>query len=298
MSIDESIVRFHDYMASERRLSSRTVEAYMSVLAELQSYLRGVDVEQLDDLTSTDLRTWEMSHMERGENASTVKWRLSAVGSWLRFLRKHGMFDRDLMASVNAPKQPKRLPVFYQVGEVEHLYDAGLFADNYIGQRDRLMLRMLYETGMRRAELVGLRERSVDLDALTIKVLGKRNKERIIPIESELARNISQYLTLKHQEWDDREWLFLGRKGHQITANDVYLTVRRYMTLLSTADRKSPHVFRHSFATHMLDNGADLRAIQELLGHESLLTTELYTHMSLEHLKDVYKHAHPRARKK
>ena len=297
MSIEESIARFRDYIATERRMSPRTVEGYSAVLAELAEWLRGQQVTQLDELQSRDLRAWEMEHMDRGEKASTVKWRLAAVGSWLRFLRRHGMMDRDLMAKVKAPRQPKRLPVFFRQGETEHLYDEGLFGTDYIGQRDRLMLRLLYETGIRRAELVGLRESSADLGALTLKVLGKRNKERLIPIENELAHNISQYLTLKHQTWDDRQWMFLGRKGRQVTANDVYLTVRRYMSILSTADRKSPHVFRHSFATHLLEGGGNLRAIQELLGHESLATTEQYTHVTREHLKEVYLQAHPRGKK-
>lgn len=298
MSIKESIARFVDYMTSERRMSPRTVAGYTAVLDELAAWLQEQQIDQLDEMESRDLRAWEMSHMDRGEKASTVKWRLAAVGSWLRFLRRHGMMERDLMAKVKAPRQPKRLPVFFRENETEHLYDEGLFGSDYIGQRDRLMLRLLYETGIRRAELVGLRETSVDMGSLTLKVLGKRNKERIIPIENELAYNISQYLTLKHQEWDDHEWLFLGRKGRQVTANDVYLTVRRYMSMLSTADRKSPHVFRHSFATHLLNEGGNLRAIQELLGHESLATTEQYTHVTREHLKEVYRQAHPRGREK
>ena len=279
-------------------MSPRTVAGYTAVLDELAAWLQEQQIDQLDEMESRDLRAWEMSHMDRGEKASTVKWRWAAVGSWLRFLRRHGMMERDLMAKVKAPRQPKRLPVFFRENETEHLYDEGLFGSDYIGQRDRLMLRLLYETGIRRAELVGLRETSVDMGSLTLKVLGKRNKERIIPIENELAYNISQYLTLKHQEWDDHEWLFLGRKGRQVTANDVYLTVRRYMSMLSTADRKSPHVFRHSFATHLLNEGGNLRAIQELLGHESLATTEQYTHVTREHLKEVYRQAHPRGREK
>jgi len=298
MSIEESIALFHDYMVSERRMSARTVECYDANLTELAEYLNTNGIEELDQLESRDLRAWEMAHMDRGEQASTVKWRLAALGSWMRFLRRRGILERDLMAKVKAPKQPKHLPVFYRESELEHLYDEGLFSSDYIGQRDKLMLRMLYETGIRRAELVALTETSADLQALTLKVRGKRDKERIIPIESELAHNIYEYLTLKHQTWDDRKWMFLGRKGQQVTANDVYRTVKHYMTGLSTADRISPHVFRHSFATHILDEGGNLRAIQELLGHESLQTTELYTHVTREHLKEVYRQAHPRGKKK
>ena len=202
------------------------------------------------------------------------------------------------MAKVSAPRQPKRLPIFFKEGELEHLYDEGLFPDDFIGRRDRLMLRMLYETGIRRSELAGLKVQEVDFSSLTIKVLGKRNKERIIPIESELAHNISEYIALKEQEKGASEWLFVGRKGGQITPQDIYLTVKKYMPLLSNADRISPHVFRHSFATHILNEGGNIQAIKELLGHEKLETTEIYTHVTREHLKEVYSTAHPRARKK
>ena len=255
-------------------------------------------VTELEELTSRDLREWQMQHMERGEVAGTVKRRLSSVSGWLRWLRRCGMMEADLMAKVAAPRQPKRLPVFFKESELEHLYDEGLFDDDIWGRRDALMLRMLYETGMRRSELAGLRESSVDLGALTVKVLGKRNKERVIPIENELAHNISDYLALKHQELEPSEWLFTGKRGGKLNPDMVYTIVRRYMTGLTTADRVSPHVFRHSFATHILGEGGDMVAIKELLGHADLSTTEVYTHVTREHLKDVYRTAHPRGRRK
>ena len=202
------------------------------------------------------------------------------------------------MAKVTPPKRPKRLPVFFRKNEVEHLYDEGLFPDDFKGRRDSLILRMLYETGMRRSELTGLREASVDLNALTVKVLGKRNKERLIPIENELAHNISDYLALKQQTVGDNEWLFVTPAGKPVSAQQVYDTVKHYMSLLSSADRISPHVFRHSFATHMLNEGANIEAIKELLGHADLATTEVYTHVTREHLRDQYLHAHPRGNKK
>ena len=296
MKLDESIARFRDYIAVERRMSTHTVEAYIADLTLLATYVEALGVDDLEQLSAGDLRAWEMELLNRGESAATVKRRLAAVGSWLRFLRRHGLFDRDLMAKVSVPRQPKHLPVFFREKETEHLYDEGLFSDDFTGQRDRLLLRMLYETGMRRSELTGLKESSVDLRALTLKVLGKRNKERLIPIEIELAHNISEYIALKHQNGYEGEWLFVNRHGEQMTGDGVYYVVRKYMSQLSTADRISPHVFRHSFATHILDEGGNIRAIQELLGHESLSTTEQYTHVTREHLKEVYSHAHPRER--
>ncbi len=278
-------------------MSPRTVEAYDTVLGELVEHLEAIGVSELDALQARDLRAWEMEHMDRGEKAATVKWRLAAVSSWLRFLRRHSLFDRDLMAKITTPKQPKHLPVFFRESETEHLYDQGLFGDDYFGQRDKLMLRLLYETGIRRAELVGLREGSVDLSALTLKVRGKGDKERLIPIENELVHNISDYLALKRQEMGDTEWLFVNRKGEQMQPASVYGVVKKYMSGLSNADRISPHVFRHTFATHILNEGGDLMAVKELLGHAKLDTTEIYTHVTRERLKEVYRQAHPRGRK-
>lgn len=298
MKIEESIALFRDYIAIERRLSARTVQNYCDNLKDLSAFLSAQGIEELEELEARDVRAWQMEHTERGEAPATIKLRLVSVGAWLRYLRRQGLFDRDLMAKVTMPRQPKRLPVFFRESETERLYDEGLFGDDYAGQRDRLILRILYETGIRRAELADLREGSADLGSLTLKVRGKRDKERLIPIESELARNISEYLALKHREWEDREWMFLNAKGEQMSGSSVYRVVRKYMSVLSTADRVSPHVFRHSFATHILDEGGNLKAIQELLGHESLATTELYTHVSREHLSEVYRQAHPRGRKK
>lgn len=298
MKTTEAIERFHTYIATERRMAAGTVRNYIDDLEDFDAWLRSQDIEVLDDVTAREVRGWQMEHMERGEKAGTVKRRLSSLSSFFRYLRRHGLFDADIMAKVSAPKQPKRLPVFFKEKETEHLYDEGLFPDTFMGQRDKLMLRMLYETGMRRSELAGLKTASVDFSSLTIKVLGKRNKERLIPIENELAHNIKEYLALKEQEKGPSEWLFVGARGRQITPQDVYLTVKKYMTALSDADRISPHVFRHSFATHILNEGGNIEAIKELLGHADLATTEVYTHVTREHLKEVYKHAHPRGKVK
>ncbi|MCR5588328.1 MAG: tyrosine-type recombinase/integrase [Bacteroidales bacterium] len=298
MKIDEAIVRFVDYIATEKRMAAGTVRNYEGDLRDLQRYLERLEVSELDDLASRDIRGWQMEHLGAGEAAGTVKRRLSSVSSWLRWLRRSGWLEVDLMAKVSAPRQPKRLPVFFKESETEHLYDEGLFGDDFTGRRDALMLRMLYETGMRRSELASLREASVDFHSLTIKVLGKRNKERLVPIEIELAHNISDYLALKRQTVGENEWLFVNAKGQQVSAGVVYHVVRKYMTGLSNADRISPHVFRHSFATHILAEGGNIQAIKELLGHENLATTEVYTHVTREHLKEEYRHAHPRSKRK
>lgn len=298
MGIDEAIEKFHDYIATERRMAAGTVRNYISDLQDFAAWLQRQEVTSVEELTAREVREWQMEHMERGEAAGTVKRRLSSLSAWFLYMRRHGLCDRDVMAKVSAPRLPKRLPVFFKESETEHLYDAGLFADDFMGRRDALILRMLYETGIRRSELVGLNVSSVDLSAMTLKVLGKRNKERIIPIENELAHNIKEYYALKQQEKGDSECLFVNRKGERISVDEVYRVVKKYMNLLSHADRISPHVFRHSFATHILNEGGNIQAISELLGHADLSTTEVYTHVSRTHLKEVYKHAHPRGKKK
>ena len=297
MKINEAIEQFHSYIANERRMAAGTVRNYIADLQDFSQWLELQQITDLGEISAREVRAWQMEHMDRGENPGTVKRRLSSLSSFFLYLRRHNLFNSDIMAKVSAPRQPKRLPVFFKEGELEHLYDVGLFPDDFIGQRDKLMLRMLYETGIRRSELAGLKIQSVDFSSLTIKVLGKRNNERIIPIESELAHNISEYIALKEQEKGASEWLFVGLKGGQITVEDIYNTVKKYMPLLSNADRISPHVFRHSFATHILNEGGNIQAIKELLGHADLATTEVYTHVTREHLKEVYKHAHPRGKK-
>lgn len=298
MKVEEAIGRFYDYIANERHLSELTVRWYMSDLDDLAAYLKGVGVETMEELTARDVREWEMLHIDKGEAPRTIRRRMAAVGSWVRFLRRQGYYDTDLMTKLSVPMQPKHLPVFFRESETEHLYDDGLFGDDFFGRRDRLMLRLLYETGIRRGELVGLRDSSADLATLTLKVRGKGDKERLIPIENELAHNISEYLALKQQEIGDVEWMFVNRKGKQMNPTSVNAVVKKYMTSLSNADRVSPHVFRHSFATHILNEGGDLAAIKELMGHENLATTEVYAHVTREHLKEVYKYAHPRGRKR
>ena len=298
MKVAEAIERYADYIGTERRMAAGTVENYIRDLNDLAAMMAKYGIEDVEDMTAREVRAWQMEHMDSGEAAGTVKRRLSSVSSWLRWLRRRGWLESDIMAKVSAPKQPKRLPVFFKQSETEHLYDEGIFGDDFWGRRDALMLRMLYETGIRRSELAGLKEGSVDMGALTLKVLGKRNKERIVPIENELAHNISDYIALKKQTVGETEWLFVGKRGGQINVSQIYSAVKRYMSSLSNADRISPHVFRHSFATHILSEGGDLEAIRQLLGHEDLSTTEIYTHVTREHLKDVYRQAHPRGRKK
>lgn len=294
--IEEAIARFVEYISHERRLAAGTVQNYTNDVESLAHYLSTLGISKIEEVSAREVREWQMQQMEV-DSAATVNRKLSSLRAWFRYLRKQQWVQTDVMGKVSSPKVKKKLPVFFRENDVEKIYQAEMFDDSFEGQRDKLLLRMLYETGMRRSEIVGLTSASIDLSAMTIKVLGKRNKERIIPIENELAHNIKCYISLKDQIASDTDYLFVNRKGKPISAAMLYNIVRRYMAPISNADRVSPHVFRHTFATHMLNEGANIDAIKELLGHTDLSATEVYTHVTKEHLKESYKHAHPRATK-
>lgn len=297
MKIEEAIESFIRYLTSEKRRSPLTVQTYNIVLRDFQDFLSKAEIFSIEDIQVRDIREWQMQHSERGEAATTIAKRISTLRSWFSYLRRHQWYESDIMAKITTPKKPKRLPIFFKEKEVEQIYNDGFFPNDFEGERDKLMLRMLYETGVRRSELVGITEAGVDFSSHSIKVLGKRNKERIIPIEKELEQNILRYLALKHEMEHYDDVLLVDGKGEGITVSKVYTTVKKYMTQVSHADRVSPHIFRHTFATQMLNEGANIDAIKELLGHASLNSTEIYTHVTREHLKEAYRHAHPRADK-
>ena len=307
VKIDEAIQRFTDYVSSERRLAEGTVRYYISEVERFGRYLYSLDIHLIEEISAQDVRSWQMSLMEEGEAAGTVTKQIAALRAWFKFLRKKGYTDTDIMVKITPPKRAKRLPIFFREDEVEQIYD-DIYPNDYDGELDKLVLRMLYETGMRRSELANVTLGNINLDELTIKVRGKRNKERIIPIEDELAHNISRFIALRNTMVEElkakkptvanTDRLLVNSKGRVVSDGMIYLIVEKYMAPRSNAERTSPHVFRHTFATHMLNEGANIDAIKELLGHSDLAATEVYTHVTREHLKDTYKHAHPRATKK
>ena len=307
VKIDEAIQLFAAYVSTERRLADGTVRYYVGEVERFGRYLAGQEITQVEDIDAQDVRAWQMGLMEEGEAAGTVTKQIAALRAWFKFLRKKGYLSTDIMTMIAAPKRPKRLPVFFRQNEVEQIYD-GIYPEGYDGELDKLVLRMLYETGMRRSELANLTLENINLDEPSIKVRGKRNKERIIPIENELAHNISQFIALRNKRMSElrsekpttgsTDRLLVNSRGREVSDGMIYLIVERYMSARSNAERTSPHVFRHTFATQMLNEGANIDAINELLGHSDLAATEVYTHVTREHLKETYKHAHPRATKK
>lgn len=288
---------FLDYLLYERNYSEKTVTAYRSDILELQKF----GEEQQGNLTYKDVdatlvREWMVSLMDKGEAPSTVNRKLSSVRTYFKYLLSKGLVAADPLRKVTGPKQKKALPVFVREEEMNRLLDEVEFDEGFEGCRDHTIIETFYATGMRRAELIGLNDGDVDFSASQIKVTGKRNKQRLIPFDAELRRSLQDYVNVRNESVPVRSDAFFVRKtGERLYPGLVEQLVKRYLSKVVTVKKRSPHVLRHSFATAMLNNGADLGAIKELLGHESLATTELYTHTTFEELKKVYNQAHPRA---
>jgi integrase/recombinase XerC len=235
--------------------------------------------------------------MDNSISAVTVHRKISCLRIFFRYLRKQGHVQHNPMERVVLPKRKKKLPVFVGEEALDRLLDKHEFGDDFRGTRNRTIIEMLYLTGMRRAELISLKNADVDLGAAVLKVTGKRNKQRIIPILDELKSGITEYCCIRDREFGGLEgdWFFVTDSGNKLYDKYVYNTVKRYLAMVTTIEKKSPHVLRHTFATHMLNHGADLNSIKELLGHANLSATQIYTHNTFEKLKEVYKQAHPRA---
>lgn len=236
--------------------------------------------------------------MQEGLSARSVNRRLSCLNTYFRFLKKQGHIGKDPMQKVLAPKMGKRLPVFVQETQLETLFSNIEFPDDYKGQMERLVLEILYATGMRRSELVNLRITDIDQGRMTFRVMGKGGRERMAPFARYLAELLTGYFNLRLEAFPgtSEPWLFLDKNGRQLKPGAVYRIVRKYLSLVTTSEQRSPHVLRHSFATHLSNRGADLNAIKELLGHANLAATQVYMHNSIDRLIKVYEQAHPKGK--
>lgn len=289
---------FLEYLAAERNYSSATTESYAKDLSMFQEFLE----EQNPNASWTaveaeDVREWVIYLMdEQKMAASSVNRRLSAMRSFYKYLRRVGRVSINPMEKVVAPKKKRPLPYYVRESEMDRLLELTAEDRSFKGIRDRLVLMMFYETGIRRAELLGMTDASVDLVTKQIKVTGKRNKQRIIPFGEELESEIKAYQIAREETLGQRTFpaLFVTEKGTAMNEKQVSKIVKENLSKVTTIKKRSPHVLRHSFATAMLNNKADLTSIQKLLGHESVATTEIYTHVSFEELKSEYKNAHPR----
>ena len=308
------IKRFLDYIAIEKRYSERTVKEYGDDLRAWCAFL-GWEIEDFDpkQLAADDVKAWMLQMLEDGQSPRSVKRRLSAVKSLYRFLLSLGLVKINITSKVMLPKVDKPLPIFFRESEMQAFkeqnrvpkYDEGMDREDWLeAMRDYLLVEMLYQTGMRRAELAALEDKDVDVQGRQIRVFGKRRKERIVPMGEQLAQEIEAYLQVKQEIVYGHEGygIFLVRKKRNgewvaLGAAGIYNVVRARMGEVSTLKKHSPHVLRHTFATTMLNNGADIRSIQTLLGHSSLEATQVYTHTTFEQMKEVYETAHPRSKK-
>lgn len=291
---------FLDYLRLERGYSPKTVDGYEIDLKEFEAFLAQTDSALTLETADADVvRNWMMSMLEAGQKETSVNRRLSALRSFYRFLLRRNIVAVSPMQTVKGPKKKKPLPSFLREDEINRLLDDTDFGEGFQGERDKLIVQMFYETGMRRAELVGLNEADVDFYRDQIKVTGKRNKQRLIPFGEELKIALKAYMAQKAKEVPQTEddALFVQANGRRVTDGWVYGMVKSNLSKVTTLKKRSPHVLRHTFATAMLNNQAELEAVKELLGHESVSTTEIYTHTTFEELKNAYSNAHPRARK-
>lgn len=289
---------FLKYLLVEKRYSNHTIISYRNDLEQFFAFLQTLGHSGLvAEVSSAEVRAWIVSMMDSGISAVTVHRKISCLRIFFRWLRKEGFVDHNPMERVVLPKRKKKLPVFVGEESLDNLLDNYDFGNDFAGIRNRTIIEMLYLTGMRRAELVGLRRGDVDLNSNVLKVTGKRNKQRLIPVIDSFRTRLEEYIEVRDRSIASPvdDWFFLTDAGNKLYDKFVYNTVKRYLTMVTTIEKKSPHVLRHTFATHMLNHGADLNSIKELLGHANLSATQIYTHNTFEKLKKVYKQAHPRA---
>ena len=296
--MDAVIQPFIEYLTFEKRCSAHTIRSYGDDLEQFFAFLRDEFGEMpLAEISSSIVRTWLASLKDQQLGSRSISRKISSLRSFYKFQLSSGAVEESPMGVITGPKAGKRLPVYVEQKDTDTLFSGIVFPDDWSGLTDRLLLLIFYHTGIRLSELVDLREQQMDRGNGAIKVLGKGNKERIIPVSGELAAEIREYCGKKRQlpGAADKEHLLVTEKGTKLYAKYVYRAVRKYLGQVTTIDKKSPHVLRHTFATHLMNGGADLNSVKELLGHASLAATQIYTHNTIEKLKDVHKKAHPKA---
>ena len=285
--------KFIKYLSSEKRFSEHTIKSYSTDLKQFTSFLLSEFqiIDEINEISFQIIRTWIASLLEKGINPRSVNRKISTLKTYFKFLIREGVLIENPITKVVAPKSKKRLPVFIEEDQIASLLNEVQFEKGFVGQRNKLIIELFYVTGIRLSELINIKISDVDLNKQSIKVLGKRNKERIIPLSSNVVNDLNVFIENNQQN----KYLFTNLEGNKLYNKLVYRLVNKYIAKISSVNKKSPHILRHTFATHMLNNGADINAIKELLGHANLSATQVYTHNTIEKLKTVYKQAHPRA---
>lgn len=290
---------FYLYLQAEKKFSSHTVISYRNDLDQFSAFVQNkFEVSGNDSLTSAYIRSWINFLAEEKYTAKSINRKISTLRSFVKYLRKKELMGSDPFLKIRTPKIPKNLPVFVDESKMEKLSD--VFKNREDNDFRKFLafviVELFYQTGMRRAELSGLKENDLDEYNNMLKVTGKGNKQRMLPLSDEMKKLLKEWIEMKKQLELTSEFMFVNEKGNKLNDKIIYLLVKQSLGEVSTLRKKSPHVLRHSFATHLLNNGADLNAVKELLGHSSLAATQVYTHNTVEKLKRVYKDAHPRAR--
>ena len=291
------IHEFLDYLQFQKRYSFHTITAYQTDLEVFFTFIKLEFDEDGYTITPSQVRSWLASLKQEGMKSKSINRKMSSLKSFFRFQLKNGKMEVSPMANITSLKVNKRLPSFIEEKDMDTLFSHVEFPETWQGKTDKLMLNIFYQCGVRLSELINLKESQIDKSNSNLKVLGKGNKERIIPISKDLLENIEEYKKDKINDLKDadRNILLVGSKGKPLLTAQVYKTVKHYLSLVSTNEKKSPHILRHSFATHLTNHGADINAIKELLGHSSLASTQVYTSNSIEKLKDIHKNSHPKA---
>jgi integrase/recombinase XerC len=292
---------FFNYLRSERRYSSHTLLSYQTDLGQFATYLRAT--YELTDIAEADhtlIRSWVVTLMQQNLDPRTVNRKIACLRSYFKFLLTTGRISRNPMLRIKAPKMAKKLPDFVPEESLNGLLNSFKFADTFVGARDQLVLELLYGTGIRLSELIGIAPDDVNLHGQTVRVTGKGNKQRLVPLNQSLLAVLERYIAFRKREIgaidNTSEALLVTEKGEPMYEKLVYRTVKHYLSQITTASsQQHPHVLRHSFATHLLNKGADLNAIKDLLGHANLAATQVYTHLSIDKLKSVFEQAHPKA---
>ena len=286
---------FLNFLQYEKRYSSHTVLSYKNDLTQFHQFLQNeYEIEDISLVNHFYLRSWIVHLMDNGLQPRSVNRKLSTLKSYFKYLIKKGVVDKNPTQKIISPKVAQKLPVYVEKDQLRKLFNHEYLGDGFSGERDGLIIDLLYSTGMRQAELIGLKESDINFSKQEIRVTGKGNKQRIIPMDSRLQERIQSYLTTKEEDFNDPH-LLLTDTGKPLYPKFVYRLVNKFLNRVTTVEKKSPHTLRHTFATHMVNNGADLGAVKELLGHASLAATQVYTHNSIEQLKNIYKSAHPKA---
>ncbi len=289
---------FFNYLQYEKHYAPATLRSYKNDLYSFYSFCyENYKIEYIEDIKYGHIREWILYLIEKNYANSSITRKISGIQSYVKYLLREEYITRNPLDNINLPKREKQLPQFLKEQEINTLLDSNLFPDNFEGKRDRLIILILYNLGVRVNELVNIRCSHIDLYDNTIKVLGKGNKERLLPLNKELSSTVQDYYLYRAEIKlnINKDYLFLTKRGTKIYERLVYRVVYKYLQRVTTVSKKSPHILRHTFATHMLNNGADLHTIKMLLGHANLSATEIYTHNSFETLKRIYKQAHPRA---